>query len=96
MSKQQLISLYKLILLHAALVFNCSYFGHDCSSCIAARSGTDFPCVWCRGDDPDSGRCVQLSECLENFIISLDGSHECSNPEIMLEKPTLNINVQNK
>lgn len=71
------------------LIFNCSYFGHDCSSCIAATSGTDFPCVWCRGGDPDSGKCVQISECFEMVTVSAEGAHECPNPQIMSVK-TLN------
>lgn len=75
---------------HTALIFNCSYFGHDCSSCIAATSGTDFPCVWCRGGDPNSGKCVQISECFEMVIISAEGAHECPNPQIMSET-TLNF-----
>ena len=73
---------------HAVLVFNCSYFGHDCSSCLAATSGTNLPCVWCPGDNPNSGTCLDLtvSKCLESFTVVSGGAHQCPQPQITLVK----------
>ena len=86
-SKKLIISsilIFVLILLQflvTALVFNCSYFGHDCSSCIAAQSSTIHSCVWCSEGDPNSGECVQSSKCQKTLEIQAD--HQCPNPEIM-------------
>lgn len=66
------------------LVFNCSYFGHDCSSCLAASSGTILPCVWCIGDNPNSGTCLDSSKCLESVFVFSGGAHQCPQPQILL------------
>ena len=73
------------------LIFNCSYFGHDCSSCLAASSGTNLPCVWCRGENPNSGTCLYLqsSQCLESVLVVKGGAHQCPQPRIMLVEQML-------